>query len=777
MLIDVTESLAAITAPGSFCTRATASPEHLDLEVKGVGPVTWPVSAETARKLRDVARPAKYGWRAKTFVDPQVRNTWAIARSRIKIDKRKWKKTMAPQLELIRDQLGLPDGGELEARLYKMLLYEAGQFFVPHQDSERSDDMVGTLIVALPSAYSGGSTHIEHRGQKVMYRPLKSRAEQLTFVAFYADCHHEVRPIKEGYRIVLVYDLISKQPALGSASSLDEESLDKLALNLDTYFTTPVPARYSRQRAAPPDKLVYLLDHEYTRKSLGWNRLKNGDRSRALALRDAAHRLDCKIFLAQADVHEIWSCEGDDYYDGWGYRGYSGRRYRDADNDPESYQLHDLVDSDIELRHWLDSTGKTIRAVNSPVSDAEVCYTKPSVECDPFRSEHEGWMGNTGNTVERWYHRAAVVLWPRERTFVIRAKISPVWAIRQLSRLIDKGARAEAREKANALLPFWVACAGRDSSEQFFEGTLKVADALQDAKLATSLLEPFRLDRLTPDGLSYLVNLLGSHGQTWCWQLFIIWVRYFERFSGDGEVKWLHFMPTFCQTLRNEGARPGRALAFQVIAYQWSLIKARCEQGLADVTYPPAIEQLSALSRRLAPVLQSCVALDNREVHESIVSFLTAEDTRYPVRSLVALLRGNLDGHTAGERIDALRLGTIYQHCIDQLQLILAAPGRAQDDWSMIPPAGCSCKLCVCLGEFLSHRDRVRFEWPLAKDKRRHIHGVLDRYKLPVTHTTRRTGSPHKLVLEKTAALFTREQDLRSSYERELAWLQSLRGQ
>jgi hypothetical protein len=31
-----------------------------------------------------------------------------------------------------------------------------------------------------------------------------------------------------------------------------------------------------------------------------------------------------------------------------------------------------------------------------------------SVDLEPFESEHEGYTGNAGNTVEHWYHRAAV---------------------------------------------------------------------------------------------------------------------------------------------------------------------------------------------------------------------------------------------------------------------------------------------------------------------------------------------------------------------------------
>ncbi len=48
-------------------------------------------------------------------------------------------------LEALRADLGLPEGAKLKAELHGMLVYAAGQFFKPHQDSEKSDEMIGTL--------------------------------------------------------------------------------------------------------------------------------------------------------------------------------------------------------------------------------------------------------------------------------------------------------------------------------------------------------------------------------------------------------------------------------------------------------------------------------------------------------------------------------------------------------------------------------------------------------------------------------------------------------
>ncbi|HWS67781.1 MAG TPA: hypothetical protein VN325_33845 [Steroidobacteraceae bacterium] len=75
--------------------------------------------------------------------------------------------------------------------------------------------------------------------------------------------------------------------------------------------------------------------------------------------------------------------------------------------------------------------------------------------------------------------------------------------------------------------------------------------------------------------------------------------------------------------------------------------------------------------------------------------------------------------------------------------------------------------------QFLRASDTVRYEWKLAKDHRSHIHRIIDAYDLPVTHTTRRTGSPFTLVLTKTAAVFERDAAERQSWQQELQWLKN----
>lgn len=98
-------------------------------------------------------------------------------------------------------------------------------------------------------------------------------------------------------------------------------------------------------------------------------------------------------------------------------------------------------------------------------------------------------------------------------------------------------------------------------------------------------------------------------------------------------------------------------------------------------------------------------------------------------------------------------------HAAARLRAQLDRPHRDSDDWSVGLPAGCSCDLCQELARFLGDPRQRRKEWPLAQQRRSHVHARIDTAELLVSHTTRRVGRPFTLVLTKREAIFTTEQE------------------
>ena len=757
----VIESLATIGTPGRFAVRRTSPGDDLRLEVKGVGSVPLPVSKTRARKLRSVARPARYGLREQTLLDPQVRDTWEVPRSRVRIDRRRWNQTLLPQLEQIGSELGFPAGCRLKAELHSMLLYEPGQFFAPHQDSEKCDEMVGTLVVLLPSEAKGGALVVEHGSEKVSYR---GSATKLTFIAFYADCRHEVKPLREGYRVALTFNLL--RAGNPGEAQIEAGQIDALAVAAEDYFHTKRPPNWRNEEGKPPERLVYLLDHEYTRRNLGWNRLKGQDAARVGALRQVAERLDCGILLALADIHEIWQCEEED--------GGYGRYWNDEDGDDDTaHELVDLVDCEIGLSHCLGSDAGRAQIAQG-IGQEEVCWTTGSDNLEPYAYEYEGYMGNYGNTVDRWYHRAAVVLWPRAHSFALRAQRSAHWATGEVGKRLKAGDVAGAQKMAQSLLPFWAGVAAREEKVGFAAQVCQVAAALEEPAQAAALLEPLRLEQLTPETAPGLQALAQAYGPAWCQALLQAWDE--SRLGRDSDrLAWLQQLPELCRRLGADGAGPAAALARELVSRQCAWIRQQWQAGCGWPNPAQRLETLAGMANATVAVLESSLVGAQTELGAELLNFLRAAQTGSPVLGLTCLLR-TAHGSHAGEALARLGLAGLRQHCAAALRRRLDEPPRAQDDWSILTRLACSCELCEALTQFLRDGARKGMEWPLAKQNRTHVHREIDGHDLPVTHATRRVGRPYVLVLAKTEALFEREAVERRTWATELRWLEKTAG-
>ncbi len=756
---ELTDLLAKISPPGAFAARTTAAPDALRLEVRGVGRVALPVTRARARRLCGVARPARYGLQDQTLLDPGVRDTWEIARSRIRIDQRRWKQTLLPELERIRRGLGLPEDCRLSAALHNMLVYEPGQFFLPHQDTEKQDGMIGSLVVLLPSDHKGGSIQVEHHDEKVSFRGSR---EKLTLIAFYADCRHEVRPVKEGYRVALTYNLRATGGGAGVPSPPAEDATRGLARALGKYLETPPPDSW---RDDPCRLFVYLLDHQYTQRGLAWQRLKNADAARAAALREAARQLDCEVFLALAQVRETREPEETRGMRG-GYEDYDDYDVYDDEEPSADAGLGDLIDTEIELRHWV---GKGRPRGSRYVHEHDLFYTKPSAELTPFHSEHEPYMGNWGNTVDRWYRRAAVVLWPRQHGFALRAQASGRWAFAEIARKLKSGDLAEARSLTGEMLPFWKGSPQDQERPGLFIDVLKVGRQLGEPDLALSLLQPFELEQLTPETADELGALIDAYGVPWCQGLLDRWASEARRGISLERPDWLAALPGLCRALCEQDSAAGGKLAAWLVGGQWRWWKARWEEGCDAPDPGESLEVLKAACGPFLGLLESSVVTGSRELQDTMLRF-AAGAAGGPVLALTHLLRAALRVRPRAT-LAGLRLGDLGARCMKELQSRLDQPPRGPQDWSIRGPVRCGCDLCAQLSRFLADPERTLFEWPIAKQKRRHVHGIIEVHAFPVTHRTRRTGSPYTLVLEKTRALFETEAAERKAWQRELSWL------
>lgn len=116
-----------------------------------------------------------------------------------------------------------PEVHDIRAELYKLNIYTApNDHFKAHVDTPRGGLMFGSLVVCLPSKFSGGALVTRHNGHTTTYdwsggpnhkneavivTRAKARALPIQWAAFFSDVEHEIFPVTEGHRITLTYNL------------------------------------------------------------------------------------------------------------------------------------------------------------------------------------------------------------------------------------------------------------------------------------------------------------------------------------------------------------------------------------------------------------------------------------------------------------------------------------------------------------------------------------------------------------------------------------------
>jgi hypothetical protein len=751
------ELLRGASPAGDFSARLEAPVAGAGLEVAGIGQVGLPLRAPQVKRLISVARPALFGKGDQTLSDTSVRDTWQIPPDQVSLAGAAWPSLLSGALEHFRDALGLPSATRLRAEPHAMLIYGKGQFFLPHQDSEKDDSMVGTLVLSLPSAHTGGELVIGHAGHQSVYRASKT---ELTLVAFYADCRHEITPVRSGYRVTLTFNLLAEPGTSAQVSG----PLAELAHTVGRHFDSPVTPRYGSHETDPPNRLVYLLDHEYTERGLSWERLKGADAGRANLLRAAADQAGCESVLALAEVKETWDAypEGEDLWEDYGYEDEDDEEkdedVSDADRD---YVLQDLIDDEVTLGWWTGPDGAGGEPISLRVADYEVCASTASADLTPYDAQYEGYMGNYGNTLDRWYRRAAVVVWPRERAFAARAQAESGWALEELRNGIARGDLDQARDRAGSLAPFWK---HTRPQPELLDCALHVAAGLEAPETAAMLLEPFHASALGPEHADALAATAERYGNPWTRQRVETWFASTHHLDPD-QYQWTERLPQLSAALR---ARRAPAVARLLTAGVWAAVDSDLQLWAVTGRAEIRRAQLQKLALPLRHVLEAA----DEELREKILAALREQGDTV-LDCLMPMLRNTVEALPA-DQWGAAGLDAVARDCVDRLRAVCERPPRATDDWS-VAWTGCGCDLCGALGAFLGARSRQLMEWPLAKEGRRHVHTRIDSAELPVLHQTRRQGRPYTLVLTKTQELFTREQTIRRQAATDLNWLKSLR--
>lgn len=145
-MYDLRHLISEVHASGSFAAFGTIdSFVNPGIFIDPIGIVRLPLSEDDAQALAQTSHKAPFGKGNETLVDESVRKTWQIDAANVRILNKAWQPCLDQILERVTEGLGIAGGpSSIRAELYKMLLYEEGAMFKPHQECVTNWDSSST---------------------------------------------------------------------------------------------------------------------------------------------------------------------------------------------------------------------------------------------------------------------------------------------------------------------------------------------------------------------------------------------------------------------------------------------------------------------------------------------------------------------------------------------------------------------------------------------------------------------------------------------------------
>ncbi|KAJ8075191.1 hypothetical protein PM082_019519 [Marasmius tenuissimus] len=386
----------------------------------GLGTVGLPLSERDAKAVIEKSIEGPLGKSKRTIRDTEVRDTWRVDASKVQFQEPKWQSFMDKLVREVCQALGVSvQTSRPRYELYELLVHGTGFHCLPNVDTEKTNGMFASIIVVLPSRFTGGNTHISHGPLENILDSSGPSSTKTTVLSWYTNVRHEIKPITSGYRLALSYNLLHATNTICPSLSTVGNGISTLRHILLSW----------KQQESEPDKIIYMLDYKYSQASL--STLKGQDVHIVAAFDSLSRELGFSLGFAHIDHRQTGSYGGGSRYGRRRRDEYAhdecGCEYCESCEDEDEYDEDEDVgdDSDDVEMDYVHDRSTTVKNLvdldGQPISES-VSYneldTIPATFDEYF--EHEDWdyqryeryERDYGGTVHRFFQRCGLVIWP-----------------------------------------------------------------------------------------------------------------------------------------------------------------------------------------------------------------------------------------------------------------------------------------------------------------------------------------------------------------------------
>jgi hypothetical protein len=719
--------LKTIKGSGSFETSGIKKFTSPGLRIKGIGEIGLPLSPLQIGDIIQVSHKAPFGKGSKTITDTTVRSAWEIDAAALSFHNEDWQEFMEGIIKKIKAGLGIEDNSVV-ASLYKLLIYEQGDFFLPHKDSEKEPGMFGTLIIGLPSTHTGGELIIRFDGrEKIIDFASPANNYKMPYIAFFADCDHEVKPITSGYRVCVVYNLLQSSGTQRLGLAQTSSQLKQMAALLK-----------SLPNSTGEEPKAILLEHQYTPANFSWDSLKHHDKPRAELLLEAANQAGYFATLGLVTHYQMGELE-DSSYD-YGYRD----RYRNRDSKGSGDgTMGEVYEEYTTIEHWGDgkipALGKIDIGNDDLLSDYEIG------KGTPIEEQEEGFTGNAGMTMEYWYHYGAVIFWPKNKHIdLLSIAAVPVrlkwleyyynhWDNRELNSL------EYIKHIITRLTP---------------DDLTNWQSTSSDFSIVATILSKLKNEKFIHDKCQALLTTVFSRIQIMNWVTLLqnykpnLFMPIFEIVANRNDVYSLNHILGVIKSL---SALSSSSLDTFLQHHIQHIPNYLDNFKLSKLTEPDRYEDKSTRKATIIAILEKVIELSQKR----------EQDTAW-VKSTVEAITKSLPRNYVNQILNVIVLrnsGTLVKHlkqiCVMDLEGRTTVKPSPPPDWKRkLPNTKDDAAIWKILGPFLESPDLQVFEYRKSEAYRKQMESAINHVTVDLKMETVTKGMPYTLKITKTQAAY-----------------------